>query len=160
MLGFYVQKEQKIFCNLQLNDEGFPMDNRPNIVRRFYILYLTTLILGAINFILTYDEMLMEASPLMIGFIFLMNFGITFWLTISVSKYGSKKAKWILVTLWGIGIIFYVPQLSDIFQNDLIVGVISTLQAVIQSVAIYSLFTKEFKDWLDTMSTSKKLKSI
>lgn len=135
------------------------MDTRPNVVRRFYSLYLTTLILGAINFLLTYEEMLMEASPLMIGFIFLMNLGITVWLIISISKYGSKKAKWILVAIWGIGILFYVPQLSNIFQNDLIVGVISIAQAVIQSFAIYSLFTKEFKDWLNTMSSSKKLKS-
>jgi hypothetical protein len=135
------------------------MDTRPKVVRLFYILYLTTLILGAINFILTYDEMSMEASPLMIGFIFLINFGITFWLIISISKYGSKKAKWILVAIWGIGILFYLSQLSNIFQNDLIVGVISIAQAIIQSFAIYSLFTKEFKDWLNTMSSSKKLKS-
>jgi len=135
------------------------MDTRPKVVRLFYILYLTTLILGAINFILTYDEMSMEASPLMIGFIFLMNLGITVWLIISISKYGSKKAKWILVAIWGIGILSYLPQLSDIFQNDLIVGVISLIQAVIQSIAIYSLFTQEFKEWLDIMASSKKLKS-
>ena len=67
-------------------------------------------------------------------------------LILLTSRKRNNIAKWILVALFSLGIVFYIPQLSSLFDIGFAVA-FSSLQVLTQCVGIYFLFTEEYRDW-------------
>ena len=74
-------------------------------------------------------------------------------LILLTSRKRNNIANWIFVTLFGFGIVFYIPQLSSLFDIgfaevlSLIQGVLSLIQVLTQCVGIYFLFARGSRDW-------------
>jgi hypothetical protein len=131
------------------------MDSRPEVVKRFEIIYFASIFLGIVIAAMTYQDLVQQSSPFMVGFIQLFTFAFMLWLITLISRKGSSKAKWWLVGLWAAGLIFYIPQLS-IWLDAGLVGIFSIAQLAMQCVAMYFLFTPECTEWLKSMSSKAK----
>jgi len=88
-----------------------------------------------------------------VGFIQFFVFGVMLLLILLISRKRSKIAKWILVVFFGLGIVFYIPQLANLFNLGF-AGVLSSLQLIAQCVGLYFLFTQESRDWLRVVKTN------
>jgi len=124
------------------------MDNRPLSIKRFEMLYYISLLIGVVTSAIMYESMLRQASPLFIGIVQFFTFASTALLIFLISRKRSKIAKWFLVGMWAIGLIFYIPQLSQMLHVGL-AGVFSIIQLCLQAVGLYYLFTDEVKEWMD-----------
>ncbi len=67
-------------------------------------------------------------------------------LILLTSRKRNNIAKWILVTLFGFGIVFYIPQLSSLFDIGF-AGVLSLIQVLTRCAGIYFLFAQGSRDW-------------
>jgi hypothetical protein len=124
-------------------------DKRPNEVRNFEKMQLTTLGLGIIVAALGYEKLIELSDPitiLMTQFIVLL---FLLWIILSITRKKSKIAKWILVGFNIIGIPFYIPQLSFMLNNG-IQGWLSVIQLIINFSSLYLLFQPRFTEYLKT----------
>ena len=75
-------------------------------------------------------------------------------LVLLTSRKKSAICKWILVTFFVLGLAAFIPNLASYFEHG-IMGVIGSVQVLLQAAAIYLLFNSDSKSWFE----SKKLKS-
>ncbi len=118
----------------------------PKHIKYFEWTWLGSLSLGIIVAALSYSEIVGAWMEIFSGFIQFFTFVIMLLLILLTSRKRNNIAKWILVTLFGLGIIFYIPQLSGLFDVGF-AEVLSSLQVLTQCVGIYFLFTQESRDW-------------
>ena len=67
-------------------------------------------------------------------------------LILLTSRKRNNIANWILVTLFGLGIVFYIPHFSSLFDIGF-AGVLSLIQVLTQCVGMYFLFAQGSRDW-------------
>lgn len=118
----------------------------PKHIKYFEWIWLGSLALGIIIAALSYSETVPAGMEIFAGFIQFFVFGIILLLVLLTSRKRSNIAKWILVVLFGLGAIFYIPQLAILFHIK-IAGVLSSLQLLAQCVGLYFLFTQESREW-------------
>ena len=124
-------------------------DKRPNEVKNFEKMQLTTLGLGIIVAALGYEKLIVLSDPITIllsQFILLL---LLLWTILYITRKKSRIAKWILVGFNIIGIPFYIPQLSFMLNNG-IQGWLSVIQLVINFSSLYLLFQPKFIEYLKT----------
>jgi len=122
----------------------------PKHIKYFEWTWLGSLAIGIIVSSLSYSATVAPGMEIFAGFIQFFVLGVTLLLVLLTSRKRSKIAKWILVVLFGLGIVVYIPQLAVLFNLGLeyqIVGVLSSLQVLAQCVGVYFLFTQESRDW-------------
>ena len=120
---------------------------RPNEVKSFEIMQLTTLVIGIVISALAYERLTEISTPL---YILTMQFSILLvmlWIILSITRKKSKIAKWILVIVNLIGIPVYIPHLSTMLNNG-VEGWLSVLQLAINLSSLYFLFQPTFIDYL------------
>ena len=108
--------------------------------------WLGSLSLGIIVAALSYSEIVGAGMEVFAAFIQFVTLGVMLLLILLTSRKRNNIAKWILVVLFGLGIVFYIPQLSSLFNLGF-AGVLSSLQVLAQCVDIYFLFTQKSRDW-------------
>ena len=118
----------------------------PKHIKYFEWTWLGSLPLGIIVAELSYSEIVGAGIEVFSGFIQFVTLGVMLLLILLTSRKRNNIAKWILVILFGLGIVFYIPQLSSLFNLGF-AGVLSSLQVLAQCVGIYFLFTQESRDW-------------
>lgn len=118
----------------------------PKHIGLFEKLSLGSLLIGVVVATATYKQMSLVADPFFIALIQIIVLGSTLLLILLISRKRSKVAKWILVMLWALGLVRYIPQLAN-FLDQGYVGILSICQLVMQAVGIYLLFTPESKKW-------------
>ena len=117
----------------------------PKHIKYFEWTWLGSLSLCIIVAALTYSEIVGARMEIFSGFIQIFTLGLMLLFFLLTSRKRNSIVKWILVTLFSLGIVFYIPQLSSLF--DIGLGVLSSLQVLTQCVGIYFLFTEESRDW-------------
>mgnify|MGYP001174924544 FL=1 len=102
---------------------------------------------------LSYSEMVPGGLEIFAGFIQFFTFGISLLLILLISRKRNNIAKWILVVMYGFGIVMYIPQLAFLL-NIGFVGVLSSLQLLAQCVGLYFLFTEDSREWFRVAKTN------
>ena len=118
----------------------------PKHIKYFKWTWLGSLSLCIIVAALTYSEIVGARMEIFSGFIQIFTLGLMLLFFLLTSRKRNSIVKWILVTLFSLGIVFYIPQLSSLFDIGF-AGVLSSLQVLTQCVGIYFLFTEESRDW-------------
>lgn len=75
--------------------------------------------------------------------------GVYLALVLAISRRGSNWARWLLVGLWGLGLVFYIPDLARFLQSGL-VGAIASIQVLLQCLGIYFLFAEDSREWMNS----------
>ena len=125
----------------------------PKHIKYFEWTWLGSLSLGIIVAALSYSEIVGAGMEIFSGFIQFVTLGVMLLLILLTSRKRNNIAKWILVVLFGLGIVFYIPHLSSLFNKGF-AGVLSSLQVLAQCVGIYFLFTQESRDWFSVIKTN------
>ena len=73
-------------------------------------------------------------------------------LVLLTSRKKSVRCKWIITVFFVFGMIGYIPNLAVMIEQGMM-GVISSVQVLMQAYAIYLLFNADSKTWF----ASKKL---
>ena len=118
----------------------------PNHIKYFEWSWLASIVLGIIVSGLTYSKLTDKLDPVSVGIIQFLVLAFTITLVLLISRKKSNFAKLNLLFLYLVGLIFYIPQLSDLFLMGM-AGVISSIQLILQSIGLYFLFTTEAKQW-------------
>ena len=125
----------------------------PKHIKYFEWTWLGSLATGIIVSALSYSEMVPGGLEIFAGFIQFFTFGISLLLILLISRKRNNIAKWILVVMFGFGIVMYIPQLAFLF-NIGFVGVLSSLQFLAQCVGLYFLFTEDSREWFRVAKTN------
>ena len=125
----------------------------PKHIKYFEWTWLGSLAIGIIVSALSYSEMVPGGLEIFAGFIQFFTFGISLLLILLISRKRNNIAKWILVVMFGFGIVMYIPQLAFLL-NIGFVGVLSSLQLLAQCVGLYFLFTEDSREWFRVAKTN------
>ena len=117
----------------------------PKHIKYFEWTWLGSLLLGIIVAALSYSEIVGARMEIFSGFIQIFTLGLMLLFFLLTSRKRNSIVKWILVTLFSLGIVFYIPQLSSLFDIGF-AGVLSLIQVLTQCVGIYFLFTEGSRD--------------
>ncbi len=118
----------------------------PKHIKFFEWAWLGSLVIGIIISGLTYSATVEPGMEVYAAFIQFVVIGLILLLVLLTSRKRSNIAKWVLVVLFGLGVVAYIPELALLFDLGF-AGVLSSLQLLAQSVGIYFLFTQESRDW-------------
>ncbi len=133
---------------------------RPESIVMFERLYLGALALGVVNLALSWsstqeymaNDPAVAAAGLGSGFFIsttLMGFAIPLLLWYFIAKRGSNIAKWILVVLFGFGLISMLFSFSTMMAMRGTIGLIGVLLlTALQAGAVYMLFKPDAVAWL------------
>ena len=124
---------------------------RPASIVYFERLSILSILVGIAFAMLTWDSgAVMPRQAAMAPGMVLIVQGISLIIVLAlvflISRKASVIAKWILVVLFAIGLVFTVPQLGATLDQGL-VGLLQISQMIVQAAAIYFLFTAEARAW-------------
>jgi hypothetical protein len=128
---------------------------RPVSIVNFERLYLTAVAIGLVNSMLTWDRSvaMVSAQPglgfgsglvvasLVIGLL------IQLLLWYFIARRASVVAKWILVILFVIGVLYWLSTLSGNPSFSGITAILGVAAVVVQAAAIWMLFRPDAKAW-------------
>ena len=132
---------------------------RPQSILNFERFYLGSLALGVLNYFLSYDAVIADlaADPVLeemglasFGFALIMTafawaIALVFWYFIA--RRASNIAKWILVVMTGLGLL-YIP--TSLTAMGFVTAAITLVITALQLVALYFLFRADAKRWLES----------
>ncbi|MEX1200673.1 MAG: hypothetical protein WEB02_07800 [Methylophaga sp.] len=132
----------------------------PKTVRTFEVLMFVYLGIFLISTVLNYDRAVEQVSatasstvltgmmggPFVIA-TFATSFLITFYLTVKVSRAGSKAMRAVMLGFYLIGVISSVPNITNTLQTNQLLVMLSLVLLFIQGCAIYLVFTPESNKW-------------
>jgi hypothetical protein len=129
---------------------------RPLSIVRFEQFYIAYWLVGLVNTVMSWDRSLSIAmrSPAVAamgpGFLYAttaVGLAIPLLLWFFIARRGSAIAKWILVVLFGIGILGLVfTVMSGRFPSGLS-GVLAAIALVLQAIAVAMLFRPDTRSW-------------
>jgi hypothetical protein len=132
---------------------------RPTSIIQFERFYLGALVVGLINNVLNWSQATaalndpnVQAVGMGTGFLVgTMVVGIVIQLLLwyFTAKRGSNIAKWILVVLFGLGLIGLLISLPGLFAIGTIGAVLSLLAVALQAYAVFMLFKPDAVAWLE-----------
>jgi hypothetical protein len=120
---------------------------RPESVKRFELLFFLSLGLGMTISVLTWRQTTQMAGA---GFALTVQAAvllILLGLVLLVSRKGSNIARWVLVTLFVIGVIIYIPSVAVMYAQSPLAAMLSLVQFALQVAAIYLVFRPDAKSW-------------
>jgi hypothetical protein len=131
-----------------------PLFHKPkSIVAAKNILY-ATIFLGIINWAISQWATDLNTSAPVQGIIILIVTLLITFILIKQVGFGRKWARVVLLVLFIAGMLVFPWTLSALFKANLLVGVISLLQAVLEIVALVFLFSKESTQWFNRVHST------
>jgi hypothetical protein len=126
-----------------------PLFHKPkSIIAAKNILY-ATLFLSVINWAINqWTTDLYRGAPVQ-GIITLIVTLLVIFILIKQIGFGRKWARVVLLVLIVAGMLIFPWTLSALFKANLLVGVISLLQAILEIAALVFLFSKESTQWFN-----------
>ena len=125
---------------------SIPPPDRPEAVVIFERLFMLSIGIGFVQAVLGWEQLLERAPASTILMTLAMTLGTQATLVLLVSRARHAAARWVLLGMLIIGVPLY---LSSMNQGTLIgSGMLSLLQALLQSVSVGFLFTPSAGDWL------------
>lgn len=131
-----------------------PLFHKPkSIIAAKNILY-ATLFLGIINWAISQWATDLNTSAPAQGIIILIVTLLITFILIKQVGFGRKWARVVLLILFIAGMLVFPWTLSILFKANMLVGVISLLQAVLEIVALVFLFSKESTQWFNRVHST------
>ncbi len=120
---------------------------RPQSIKMFDMLFLASLAIGLVNAFVSYETTMAELAATGFGMGFFLSimafsYGVVLLLWFFISRQASNIARWILVVLTGIGIVFMPFGLFEMPPLEMALAVIVT---ALQIGSIYFLFQPDAK---------------
>jgi hypothetical protein len=126
-----------------------PLFHKPSSIIAAMTLLYATLFLGVINWAIgEWGTAVHPASPGEGVVVLLITLVIIFGL-IKMIGLGKKWARVVLLVLFVLGVLAYPWTLGPIFKSNLLVGVLSVFQALLQAVALVFLFSQASTQWFN-----------
>lgn len=142
--------------SLKSNTVGRP----PKSVKKFEMLMFLSLGISLVSAVFNYDYAVKQVSAAtsntilsgMMGGPFVIetwasSFLIIFYLTVRISRYGSKAMRAVMLGFYLIGIVFYVPGMANMLKINQVSAILSFVLLLIQGCAIYLVYTTESNKW-------------
>ena len=117
----------------------------PIAIKFFEFGFLGALAIGAVVSFLTFST---RAGTSGNDLLLVSLIGLDFFLVLLISRGRNNQAKWILVTVVLVGLPFYVSSLIIHLAMGFI-GVLSSMELVVQLGSMCLLFTTESRRWLE-----------
>jgi hypothetical protein len=126
-----------------------PLFHKPSsIIAAINILY-ATLFLAVVNWAISqWSTDVHPTSTAETVIILLVTLGLIFSL-IKMIGLGKKWARVVLLVLFVLGILPFFWMLGALFKSNLLVGVLSVFQALLQAVALVFLFSQASTQWFN-----------
>jgi len=105
--------------------------------------------LGIINWTITQWMTDLHSSAPVEGVIILIVTLLVIFILIKQIGFGRKWARIVLLVLFIAGLLIFPWTLSVLFKANLLIGIISLLQALMEIVALVFLFSKESTQWFN-----------
>lgn len=134
----------------------------PKSVKTFEVLMFMYLGFFLISAVLNYDYVVEQASAsasntILSGMVggpfvistFVSSFLIIFYLTVRVSRAGSKAMRAVMLGFYLIGIVSSIPGLAKILKTNHLSAILSFALALVQGYALYLVFTPEANKWFE-----------
>jgi hypothetical protein len=121
----------------------------PRSISVFEGLMLGSLLIGTVISAMTYNEAVSQAAAVVVTIIEIFVLLLMLFLVLLVSRKRSNVAKWVLIIVWLLGLVVYIPAAAH-FLTTGIVGFLFVAQPTMQAVALYMLFTPDSKQWLQS----------
>ena len=123
----------------------------PSNVARFEILFYTSVVLGVLTFLLDAKHVSQkaEASFLFIGIVLVLTFGLLVLLVWLSARRRKNWARWVVFIVFLLGLVPFLFSLPEMFTSSMLRGSVATVQMILQSVAIYLVFTGNAKPWFE-----------
>lgn len=132
----------------------------PRSVKNFEMLMFVYLGIFLVSAVLNYDYAVEQASaaasrtilsgmmggPFVIA-TFASSFLIIFYLTVRVSRAGSKAMRAVMLGFYLIGIVSSVPGIANMLKTNQLSAMLSFVLLLIQGYALYLVFTPESNKW-------------
>lgn len=120
---------------------------RPKSIERFEALFLVSLGIGIVTSALNWDFLSQSAG---VGFTLAVQAGtllIMLTLVLLVSRRRSNISRWILMILFVIGSIAFIPGTAELFAQSPITAILAAIQIAMQVTAFYFAFRPDSKPW-------------
>lgn len=119
----------------------------PPDIEQFEGWFLASLAVGILVAILMYDEVIKEwGGPLSAAVVTVVLFGGAWMLMIYTSRRKSNLARWLLIVGSTVAVVPYLAHVSELLADEQ-VFYLSFVQAGLQVIAIYYLFTPSARAW-------------
>jgi hypothetical protein len=126
---------------------------RPQSIIRFEQFYVAICLITVLEQILTFlglsgpDEA-RDLSPVVVGFIVAVTYGILFLFWYLIVWRASNVAKWVLVVMTGLGLLGTIPIITtQAVSHPLYAGFTAVITGL-QLIAIVFLFRRDAAEWL------------
>ncbi len=127
----------------------------PRSVRIFERTWLCAWLIGIVVATIVHPGMVSAASGifgdlarLFVVFFQIFTLGFTLLFVLLASRKRNRIAMRTLIAFFGVGLVFYIPQLFVISEAGML-GVLSSVQLLMQCVGVYFLLTEESRDWFN-----------
>lgn len=120
---------------------------RPRSVELFEVMYLVSLGIGLILSSLSWGYLTQIAGA---GFVLFVQAGTLLFvlvLVLLVSRKGSNIARWVLVVMFVLGAIAYIPSAAWMFAINPITAVLAAIQIAFQVIGMWYIFSSDAKPW-------------
>jgi hypothetical protein len=126
--------------------------DRPDDINTFQKLMYYSIGLGLISSLLFTSDIYGSFNAIFV-LLLIAIFGVMYWLIRQIVIKASITAKWILTVLFAIGALITIGQLPDDLGHGM-KGFVSLIQLILQSIAIYKLFTTPSVKWFDECNSA------
>jgi hypothetical protein len=120
---------------------------RPKSVKLFEVLFLVSLGIGLVISSLGWENLTQKAGAGSVLSVLAGTFLITVVLVLLISRKGSNVARWVLVVMFALGAIPYIPSLAGIFAQNPIIALLAAVQITLQVIALCLVFRSDTKPW-------------
>jgi hypothetical protein len=128
----------------------------PSNVARFEQLMYLSIAIGVIGSALEWNRLVLQADPvggapfvLVVQGLVIASEVILIWL---IARRRKNWARWLALISFLVGIPFGVNTYIELFQTNALVGILSTIQDLLQIIALYLIFTGNARDWFQFSS--------
>ncbi|MEM9145784.1 MAG: hypothetical protein AAGC57_06260 [Pseudomonadota bacterium] len=120
---------------------------RPASIRTFEVLILLSLALGLAVTAMTWSSLTQEVGQGLVIAVQAATLSVVLWGVFLVARRANNLARWVFTVMFGIGFIAYIPQVAFLFSAQPTVGLLGTIQVMLQLSALMMLFRADARVW-------------
>lgn len=124
----------------------------PEAVVVFERLFLVSIVVGIVQAVDGWNDLLDRAPATTIMTMLVLTLGTQVALVLLASRGRSNAAKWVLLAMLLIGLPLYLSSLKD--GTIIGRGLLSLIQALLQTISVALLFTPSAREWFKQQSSA------
>jgi FtsH-binding integral membrane protein len=152
--GRYQQKEvdgaknelkNREYNHARQNEQNSSMEKPIEVTRAVQLLY-ASLGIGIVKVVFDFARLSSEISLMFILFVMILTFGLLFFFIWKISD-GRNWARIVFLILFLLGLPISIPIYLEEIGRNLFLATLTSIQIIIQIVAIYLMFMKKSNPW-------------